>query len=82
MLLVGKNRLDLKGLEINKVINVPLEVTLQLRSILLSTNRWAISSTLANYNSIQQSHTGLCINICTYKHCPKYIPSFLHRSTA
>lgn len=23
MLLIGKNRLDLKGLEINKVINVP-----------------------------------------------------------
>lgn len=54
----------------------PLEVTLQLRSVLLSTNRRAIISTLANYNRTQQSHTGLCINICTYKHSPKHIPSF------
>lgn len=36
MLLVGKDRLDLKGLEINKVRKHSLEVTLQLRSILFS----------------------------------------------
>lgn len=51
MLLVGKDRLDLKGLEINKVRKHSLEVTLQLRSILLSTCRWAITSTLASSNS-------------------------------
>lgn len=80
MLLVGKDRLDLKGLEINKVRKHSLEVTLQLRSILLSAGRWAIISTWASGNS---TTTVSQVRILTlpHTHCTEK-NSFLHlRST-